>query len=113
MTLRRGARSFVGRAEQLDRLEQALRSAQQGAPTTVLIGGEAGIGKTRLIGEFTARARDRGALVLEGACLELGEQGLPYAAVSEALRDLDREVGGPQLRDRSGRRMSGGSIRCN
>ncbi len=102
MTLRRGARSFVGRAEQLDRLEQALRSAQQGTPTTVLIGGEAGVGKTRLIGEFTPRARDRGALVLEGACLELGEEGLPYAAVSEALRDLSDEVGGAQLRRLAG-----------
>jgi predicted ATPase len=67
MTLRRGASSFVGRAEQLDRLEQALRSAQQGAFTTVLVGGEAGIGKTRLITEFTTRARDQNALVLSGA----------------------------------------------
>ena len=102
MTLRRGARSFVGRAEQLDRLEQALRSAEQGAPTTVLIGGEAGIGKTRLIGEFTVRARDRGALVLEGACLELGEQGLPYAAVSEALRGLDGALASGELRRLAG-----------
>jgi len=102
MTRRRGASSFVGRAEQLDRLQQALRSAQQGTPTTVFIGGDAGIGKSRLIGEFTARARDRGALVLEGACLELGEEGLPYAAVSEALRDLSDEVGGAQLRQLAG-----------
>ena len=102
MTLRRGARSFVGRAEQLDRLEQALRSAQQGIPTTVLVGGEAGIGKTRLIGEFTTGARDRGALVLEGACLELGEQGLPYAAVSEALRRLDGAVPTAELRRLAG-----------
>ena len=97
MTRRRGASSFVGRAEQLDRLEQALRSAQQGIPTTVLVGGEAGIGKTRLIGEFTARARERGALVLEGACLELGQHGLPYAAVSEALRGLDGALAPAEL----------------
>ena len=102
MTLRRGARSFVGRAEQLDRLEQALRSAEQGSPTTVLIGGEAGIGKTRLIGEFTARARERGALVLEGACLELGQHGLPYAAVSAALRGLDGTLATAQLRQLAG-----------
>ena len=102
MTRRRGASSFVGRAEQLDRLEQALRSAQQGIPTTVLVGGEAGIGKTRLIGEFTARARERGALVLEGACLELGQHGLPYAAVSAALRGLDGTLATAQLRQLAG-----------
>jgi len=106
MTRRRGASSFVGRVEQLDRLEHALRSAQQGTPTTVLIGGEAGIGKTRLIGEFTTRARDRGVLVLEGACLELGEQGLPYAAVSEALRGLDAALPTTELRQLAGEDLS-------
>ena len=102
MTLRRGASSFVGRGEQLDRLEQALRSAQQGTPTTVLIGGDAGIGKTRLITEFTARVRDQDALVLEGGCLELGEEGLPYAAVSEALRGLDAALPTAELRRLAG-----------
>ena len=102
MTRRHGASSFVGRAEQLDRLERALRSAKQGTPTTVLIGGDAGVGKTRLITEFTARARDQDALVLEGGCLELAEQGLPYAAVSEALRDLSEDVGGLELRRLAG-----------
>ena len=106
MTLRRGASSFVGRAEQLDQLGQALQSAQQGTPTTVLIGGDAGVGKTRLITEFTGRARNQAALVLAGGCLELGGEGLPYAAVSEALRDLSEEVGGPELR-----RLAGGGIR--
>ena len=99
---RRGASAFVGRGEQLNRLEQALSSAEQGAPTTVVVGGEAGIGKTRLISEFTARARDRGALVLEGACLELGQQGLPYAAISEALRGLDGTLATAQLRQLAG-----------
>ena len=99
---RRGGSAFVGRVEQLDRLEQALGSAEQGDPSTVLVGGVAGIGKTRLIGEFTARARDRGALVLEGACLELGQQGLPYAAISEALRGLDGTLASGQLHQLAG-----------
>ena len=106
MTRRRGASSFVGRAEQLDRLEQALHSAEQGIPTTVLVGGEAGIGKTRLIGEFTARARERGALVLQGACLELGQHGLPYAAISEALRGLDGALAPAELRRLAGQDVS-------
>ena len=106
MTWRRGASSFVGRAEELDRLEQALRSAAQGTPTTVLVGGDAGMGKTRLIAEFAAGARDRGALVLQGACLELGEQGLPYAAVSEAMRGLDAALPTAELRRLAGEDLS-------
>ena len=98
MSPRRGASSFVGRVEQLDRLEQALRSAERGTPTTVLLGGDAGIGKTRLIAEFATRARDQGAVVLQGGCLELGEEGLPYAAVSEALRELHGILGMAELR---------------
>ena len=56
------------------------------------MGGEAGIGKSRLIEEFAEEARASGARVLIGGCLELGESGLPYAPFIEALRTLIRET---------------------
>jgi len=78
-------------------LEAALDAVRQGEPAAVLIGGEAGMGKTRLIGEFTAVARDAGIRVLTGACLELGADGLPYSPFTAMLRELVREVGPSEI----------------
>ncbi len=74
-------------------LETALETVRQGVPAAMLIGGEAGMGKTRLIGEFTAAARVAGVRVLTGACLELGADGLPFSPFTAMLRDLVREAG--------------------
>ena len=52
---------LVGRAEHLGTLEAALGRARAGGPSTLLIGGEAGIGKSRLVSEFATRASDQGA----------------------------------------------------
>ncbi|MGH2908604.1 MAG: ATP-binding protein, partial [Solirubrobacteraceae bacterium] len=62
-------------------------------PRTVLIAGEAGVGKTRLVTEFAGQAGDAGARVLIGGALELGAEGLPYAPFTAALRSLVRELG--------------------
>jgi DNA-binding CsgD family transcriptional regulator/tetratricopeptide (TPR) repeat protein len=88
--------TFVGRGMERSRLESALERAAAGEPSLVLVGGDAGIGKTRLLGEFVAGARD--ALVLSGGCLDLGEAALPYAPVVEALRALSRQLGPQRLR---------------
>ncbi|HEX2315968.1 MAG TPA: AAA family ATPase, partial [Thermomonospora sp.] len=80
---------IVGRSSELDRLERALRDA----PGAVLVGGEAGVGKTRLLREFTARVTGQGARVLVGGCLELGSDGLPFAPFTAILRGLVREIG--------------------
>ncbi|WP_055505755.1 helix-turn-helix transcriptional regulator [Nonomuraea pusilla] len=82
---------FVGRARELGVLGDALTRARSGASTTVLVGGEAGVGKTRLMKEFAERAGD--ALVLVGGCLELGTEGLPFAPFTAVLRRLVREMG--------------------
>jgi DNA-binding CsgD family transcriptional regulator len=81
-------------------LEAALDTVRQGEPAAVLIGGEAGMGKTRLIAEFTAAARGAGVRVLTGACLELGADGLPYSPFTAMLRDLVREVGAKEIASR-------------
>src|SRR4051812_7200309 len=84
--------SLIGRVQELDRLSAAFSAA----PGAVLIGGEAGVGKTRLINEFVGRVR-RDARVLVGGCLELGSDGLPFAPFTAALRQLVREIGIDQV----------------
>jgi tetratricopeptide (TPR) repeat protein len=80
---------FVGRAQELARLDGALAG---GAPRVLLLGGEAGVGKTRLLAEFTPRAQAAGARVLAGSCVHVGEGVLAYAPISQALRQLVREL---------------------
>jgi ATP/maltotriose-dependent transcriptional regulator MalT len=63
-----------------------------------LVAGESGLGKTRLLTELQARARERGALVLTGDCVDLGESELPYVPLVSALRPLARS-GDPALTD--------------
>ena len=84
---------LVGRTDQLATLDAALAEAGHGGPATVLIGGEAGIGKSRLVSEFADRARGAGARVLTGGCLELGTDGLPFAPFTSVLRELVRDLG--------------------
>ncbi len=83
---------FIGRERELARLEAARRRADTSGAATVIVAGEAGIGKSRLVGAFAARARASGSRVLVGSCLELGERGIPYAPFVEALRTLVRSV---------------------
>ncbi len=77
------------------RLHAALEAARAGRGSTIIVAGEAGIGKTRLIGRFADEARARRATVLEGACLDVGDGALPYGPFVEILRELVRstEVG--------------------
>jgi DNA-binding NarL/FixJ family response regulator/tetratricopeptide (TPR) repeat protein len=79
---------FIGRAVELRRLDAALERAEQGSPQVVLVAGDAGVGKTRLLGALADRARRRGTRVLAGGCVELGDIGLPYLPVVDALREL-------------------------
>jgi predicted ATPase len=79
---------FVGRVAELDVLQRALARASSGTGTAVLIAGEAGIGKSRLVSEFEERARAREALVLIGECVELAEGELAFAPIISALRGV-------------------------
>ena len=85
---------FVGRARELAELDAALGRVREGRPSAVLVGGEAGVGKSRLAGEFGARARAAGAVrVLSGYCLDLSAEGLPFAPFTGVLRELVRDLG--------------------
>jgi DNA-binding CsgD family transcriptional regulator/antitoxin (DNA-binding transcriptional repressor) of toxin-antitoxin stability system len=92
VTARQPTSPFVGREPELDTLSTALRAVAAGEPAVLVVGGEAGVGKTRLLEEFAARARLGGARVLAGGCVELGEDGLPFAPVVAALRGLLRDA---------------------
>ncbi|MFF3781299.1 AAA family ATPase [Streptomyces sp. NPDC001933] len=93
---------FVGREGEFASLVDALARAQgaggpdgaggPGGPQALLIGGEAGVGKTRLVEEFLAAAVRRDAVVAVGGCVEIGADGLPYAPFSTALRALRRTL---------------------
>jgi ATP/maltotriose-dependent transcriptional regulator MalT len=74
-------------------LEAAFVSVRQGGPSAVLLGGEAGVGKSRLVSDFSRTAASAGARVLTGGCLELGTDGLPFAPFTAVLRDLVHEMG--------------------
>jgi DNA-binding SARP family transcriptional activator len=76
---------FVGRARELATLEESLGDALAGRGRVVLIAGEPGIGKSRLVDELAARARAHDAQVLVGRCWEAG--GAPaYWPWVQALR---------------------------
>ena len=83
---------FVGRRAELDRLKDAFDRASAGRPALVLVAGEAGVGKSRLLAEFSAHVEAAGGRTLSGGCLDLGEGSLPYAPFVEALRSLAREL---------------------
>ena len=96
MATRMTSARFVGRTAELAELQAALRDAAEGRPSLALVGGESGVGKSRLAGELGRHARESGARVLSGDCVELGEDELPYAPLLTALRPLVRD-GDPAL----------------
>jgi len=80
--------TFIGRAVESRRLDALLERAEQGTPQVVLLAGDAGVGKTRLLLALADRASQRGTRVLVGASVELGDIGLAYLPVVDALREL-------------------------
>ncbi|HET9946222.1 MAG TPA: AAA family ATPase, partial [Actinomycetes bacterium] len=74
---------LVGRDVQLEALHAALALAAGGRPTAVVVAGELGVGKTRLVREFLAQADVE---VFAGASVPVVGEPLPYAALTQALR---------------------------
>jgi DNA-binding CsgD family transcriptional regulator/tetratricopeptide (TPR) repeat protein len=79
---------FIGRRREMALFEDELGRVLAGEAGFVLVGGEAGVGKTRLVRELSGRARDAGFLVLSGQCVEPGAEGLPLAPLVDVLRAL-------------------------
>ena len=96
------AGACVGRVREIEQFMQLLDQATRNSPTTAVLAGEAGVGKSRLLAEFTDRARESGAHVLRGACIELGDGVIPYAPLVEALRLLVRAHGEERVRGLAG-----------
>jgi DNA-binding CsgD family transcriptional regulator/tetratricopeptide (TPR) repeat protein len=92
MATRISSRRLVERGAELDLLRGALERAADGEPGVVLVIGEAGIGKTRLLREAEREARGGEAIVLRGYCLQLEGGELPYAPLAAALRDAPGEL---------------------
>ncbi|EJC83623.1 transcriptional regulator, luxR family [Rhizobium leguminosarum bv. trifolii WSM2297] len=88
---------FSGRAAELDAMESAFRDVSGGRQRSILLGAEAGGGKSRLVEEFTGRLSGR-ALILKGGCIEQRESALPYAPVTAVLHELVQLRGAPSSR---------------
>jgi ATP/maltotriose-dependent transcriptional regulator MalT len=80
---------LVGRAEELGSLDRALAELDQGRSAAILLVGEPGIGKTRLLAELAARADTQGHLVLSGSASEL-ERDLPFSVFVDGLDEYVR-----------------------
>ncbi|MFJ4657163.1 helix-turn-helix transcriptional regulator [Nocardia sp. NPDC088792] len=87
-----GSSALVGRAADLAVLVDAVDAVDARQIHTVLVAGEAGIGKSRLVGEFTGRL-DPKTPVLIGRCPEFGTGGVAFAPFLAVLRGLVRQLG--------------------
>ena len=83
---RRARSPFVGRRAELERLRAAVAAVRDGERRLLAIGGDPGIGKTRLLAELAGAEHAAGAAVLYGRCPE--EAVAPYQPFAEALRPL-------------------------
>jgi hypothetical protein len=88
---------LVGREAELEALDGGLQTVLGGGPVTVLVGGEAGVGKSRLIAELVIRARAVDARALVGSCVEFDGGGIPFAPVVDMLRALAAELDADEL----------------
>ena len=79
---------LVGRGPELAELESALRRAATGRPSAVLLAGDAGVGKSRMVAETVERAAAAGFTVLVGRCLDTADAALPYLPFTEVVASL-------------------------
>ena len=93
---------LVGREQELAALRSAVSRTAEGRSVVLVLGGEAGVGKSRLVQAAFAGGPGADVRVLTGGCIELGGEGLPLVPLVEALRalvrttpadDLDRLLG--------------------
>lgn len=96
---------MVGRDEELASLLDAVDAGRHGDSRIVLVRGEAGIGKSRLVSDLAERARRReGTVVATGSCVDLGPLGAPFTSVRRLLHELAGAVGVDELARAAGSR---------
>jgi DNA-binding CsgD family transcriptional regulator/tetratricopeptide (TPR) repeat protein len=88
---------LVGRRTESEALSDALTRVLGGERVTVVVGGEAGVGKSRLVGELVEAAQMSDARVLSGGCVELEGGGIPLAPVIDMFRALAADVSEDEL----------------
>ena len=79
--------ALVGRDETLGVLRAAVRRASGGQPSVLLVTGETGVGKTRMVRELVASEK---VTLLAGSCVPMAGDPLPFGPLTQALRRLDR-----------------------
>src|SRR5438128_11617958 len=87
--------TLVGRETELAALDALFAEALRGAGRTVLIAGDAGIGKSRLLAAFLAHARPRGARILHGQCNK-AEARRPFGPFVDSLHGVTDVPRGPE-----------------
>src|SRR5438132_2374334 len=98
----RGLTPLVGRTRELEVLNTAWRRASSGEGSVVLLTGEPGVGKSRLLYEFLRGLEEHGVTELESTCASYG-RAIPYRPVLEVLRrylDLDENMSAAEVKSR-------------
>ena len=85
---------LIGRTDELKLFDRALGRAAEGTVSILLVGGDAGIGKTRMLDEWGRRAADAGIRMLTGNCLELGRVLAPVRIGDRRVATLRRRHAG-------------------
>ena len=86
MSRRQVSPTLVGRDQELEAAKVDLARAAEGRVAITLVGGEAGIGKTRLAEAVLESARSLGFTTMRGACVPIAGPSLPYGPIAEAFR---------------------------
>ena len=88
---------FIARRPELDVLGAAYDDAVAGSARVVLIAGETGVGKSRLVSEFVAGLGERDALVVSGSSPIIVGADIPFAPIAASLRDLSQRLPSERL----------------
>jgi DNA-binding CsgD family transcriptional regulator/tetratricopeptide (TPR) repeat protein len=92
---------MIGRDAELAELTDAFAETAVTGPHITVVGGEAGIGKSRLLDEFRASLGDT-AVVVTGQCIEFGTVGLPYVPLAGVFRGLAAAFGTDAVTEAAG-----------
>ncbi|KQT02480.1 hypothetical protein ASG23_03975 [Cellulomonas sp. Leaf395] len=96
--------SFVGRRTERAQLDEAWSAATRGHRQVVFVGGEPGVGKSRLLAETASRLERSGAVVLAGSCV--ADLGTPYQPFGQPMTTLRPAVADGTLELRASSRLS-------